>query len=352
MPLTLLRQDIIRMDVDAIVNAANTMLEPGGGVCGAIFAAAGANQMRRACAQIGRCETGQAVITPGFALHARYVIHTAGPVWQGGTQDEAQLLAACYANSLRLAYEQGLRSIAFPLISSGIYGYPRRAALDTALDAIRSFPELDDMQVYLTLFDRGSYLLGREQTAAIAAYIDDNYVDASPFNRAGRNDALDAYSRSAVSAPAPQSASDEFSEFSLACDNDAECAVTDASGPLEELLSHVGEGFSVRLFALIDASGMTDPQVYRRANLDRKLFAKIRANPDYHPSKNTALALCVALKLEYAQAEDLLRRAGYAFSPGSKRDIIVKYYLHLGGADIYTVNQALFQFEQETLGAQ
>jgi len=152
MPLEIIHGDITIMKTDAIVNAANSALQMGGGVCGAIFRAAGAMELQKACDEIGRCETGQAVITKGYHLPASYIIHTVGPIWHGGHYEEPDLLAACYQNSLQLAKEYHLKSIAFPLISSGIYGYPRERALQVAKDSIAEFLNISDLIVYLVLF--------------------------------------------------------------------------------------------------------------------------------------------------------------------------------------------------------
>ena len=153
MPVSVVVGDLTRLPVDAIVNAANTALAPGGGVCGAIFAAAGYGELDRACRAIGGCSTGQAAFTPGFALPAKYIIHTAGPIWHGGGQGEAKLLRSCYDTSLRLAWDQGCRSIAFPLISAGIYGYPKQEALEIALDAMTRFAQDHPMDITLAVLD-------------------------------------------------------------------------------------------------------------------------------------------------------------------------------------------------------
>ena len=153
MPLEIIKNDITKMKVDAIVNAANSSLLHGGGVCGAIFSAAGAKELQAECNNIGHCEVGNAIITEGNALSAAHIIHTVGPVWQGGGQNEESLLKACYRNSLHLAYESGIKSIAFPLISTGIFGYPKNKAKEAAITAIEEFLLEYDLIVYLVLFE-------------------------------------------------------------------------------------------------------------------------------------------------------------------------------------------------------
>ncbi len=155
MPLSIIEGDITRVHADAIVNAANTGLLPGGGVCGAIFEAAGFDKLCEACLKIGHCETGDAVITPGFEL-SKFIIHTPGPIWMDGNHDEESMLRSCYRRSLEVAIENDCQSIAFPLISAGIYGYPPDDALRVARESILEFLKTHDITVFLVLFRRAS----------------------------------------------------------------------------------------------------------------------------------------------------------------------------------------------------
>lgn len=335
MPLELIRNDITLMDVDAVVNAANSRLQQGGGVCGALFARANAQKLQKACDAIGCCPPGQAVITKSYGLPARYIIHAVGPVYQDGRHGEEALLRACYVHSLELAQKHSLSSIAFPLISSGIYGYPRQQALSVAVSAIGQWlmESNTDMQVYLVLFDRNAFDLGSALYAGVSAYIDENYVEEHTCAR--RN--------------APQEIMYQLrAEEELA----APLAAPAPARRLEDVLKQTGESFSEMLLRLIDERGLTDPEVYKRANLDRKLFSKIRSNPSYQPGKSTVLALALSLQLNSDQTADLLRRAGYALSPSSKTDLIVEYFILEKIYDIHTVNEALFAFGQKTLGGQ
>lgn len=331
MPLEIVRNDITRMHVDAIVNAANVRLLEGGGVCGAIFAAAGAAKLQAACDRIGGCDVGSAVMTDGFRLPAKHIIHTVGPVWQGGSRGEEALLRSCYINSLKLALENGLESVAFPLISSGIYGYPKDQALSVAIAAIGSFLFEHDMDVFLVVFDADSYRLSERLYKSIAAYIEERDVRLMKLFRrdADRERGWALQQSMPVMTSAP-------------------CA---ARPDLERAVKRVGESFTEMLFRLIDERGLSDPQVYQRANLDRRLFSKIRSNPHYRPGKNTALALAVALRLNLDQTADLLARAGYALSPASKFDLIVEYFIREGNFNIFEINEALFAFDESLLGA-
>ena len=340
MPFEIVRNDITKMSVDAIVNAANSALAPGGGVCGAIFAAAGYDQLDMACRAIGHCDVGQAVITDGFHLPARYVIHAVGPIWRGGGQNEAALLRSCYIRSLQLAEENGCQSIAFPLISSGIYGYPKAEALKIAVSAIGEFLLEHEMQVYLAIFDRNAMLLSEKLYSNLKRYIDDHYVDAHRFDRRFQTESV-SYVRQlaeqdamaapmAASMPAPEAKPKKRS--------------------LKDLLGHLDESFSRMLLRLIDEKGMTDVEVYKRANIDRKLFSKIRKD-GYNPSKQTAIALAIALRLNLDETKDLLGKAGYSLSHSSKFDVIIEYFIEEGVYDIYEINEALFDFDQRLLGA-
>lgn len=323
MPLNIVRQDITRMDADAIVNAANTELRQGGGVCGAIFEAAGAQALQAACDALAPVPTGSAVITPGFALPARYIIHAVGPVYAPDNPEEsARLLAAAYTAALTLAAERGLGSIAFPLISSGIYGYPKDRALQVATEAVKAFLEEHEMDICLVVFDKNSFAVSQTLLGSVESYIDETYAASRTVRR-----------RPAKSA---------FNVLLL-----EDCAATD----LEGYLAGMDEPFHTVLLRLIDAKGMTDVQVYKRANIDRKLFSKIRTGKGYVPGKRTVLALAVAMRLTLPETEALLARAGYALSHSNKFDVIVEYFIVTGQYDIFEINQALFAYDQPLLGA-
>lgn len=337
MPLQLVRNDITDMKVDAIVNAANETLLGGGGVDGAIHRAAGPKLLHE-CRTLGGCRIGQAKITRGYRLPAKYVIHTVGPVWQGGGHGERELLISAYRSSLELAVKYHCETIAFPLISSGVYGYPKDQALKVAVDAIGDFLLQHDLTVYLVIFDRASYTIGGKLFTDIAAYIDDRYVEEHSNLRAEQN------RRSQLLARALPLMEGETATASAA----APGKTTPAS--LEEALGQIDESFSQMLLRKIDEKGMTDAQCYKKANIDRKLFSKIRSDIHYKPSKPTALAFAVALELPLAEARDLLQKAGFAFSHASKFDIIVEYFIAHGNYNIFEINEALFAFDQSLLG--
>ena len=329
MPLEIVRNDITKMKVDAIVNAANETLLGGGGVDGCIHRAAGPELLAE-CRTLGGCKTGDAKITKAYRLPCQYVIHTVGPVWNGGSHGERELLVSCYRTSLALAKEHGCETVAFPLISSGVFGYPKDQALRVAVDAISEFLAENDMTVYIVIFDRAVYQIGNKLFADIAAYIDDHYVDAHTDSRRERMRRMGVVESRMLTA---------YEDAPMA-----------ASG-LDEALAHLDTGFSETLLKLIDRSGKKDAEVYKKANVDRKLFSKIRNNPDYKPSKPTAVAFAIALELSLPETRDLIARAGYALSPSSKFDVIVEYFIMQRDYDIFKINEALFAFDQSLLGA-
>lgn len=338
MPLIIIRNDITKLEVDAIVNCANTELQMGGGVCGAIFKASGAAKLRAACDRLAPIKTSSAVITPGFKLPANHIIHTAGPVYKDGCHGEAELLRACYTNSLELALRNECETIAFPLISSGIYGYPKEEALRIATSAIQSFLESHDMDIYLTVFDKEAFSISKQLLGGVESYIDQHYVDEH-FDMRRSHKILDlewtelfAEETLSKSMPAPA-----MTEPSI------------AKG-LDDIVGNLDEPFAQTLLRLIDSKGKTDTEVYKRANIDRRLFSKIRSGKGYAPSKRTVTALAIALELTLAETEDLLKRAGFALSHSQKSDVIIEYFLINRMYDIFEINEVLFHYDQPLLG--
>ena len=343
MSLHIVRNDIAKMRCDSIVNAANTELRRGGGVCGAIFAAADAKALERDCAALAPCPTGSAVATPGHGLACRWIIHAVGPIWQGGNRGEEALLRSAYRSALRLVEEKGCDSAAFPLISAGIYGFPMEAALRIAAEELQAFPFDRDVELYLVIYSRESVLVGRKRFNDIQSYIDDRYADL-------HEDRRKVYKKSFRECQSLDT------DYSLPeCDNALPSyslqAPTPAGRKLRDLLSLREESFSDMVLRLIREKDMKEVDVYKSANLDRKLFSKLRSNSDYQPSKNTALALAVGLRLSVDETRDLLAKAGFALSRSSKQDIIVEYFLRERIYDIMTINEALFDFDQHLLGA-
>lgn len=341
MPLEIVRNDITKMKVDAIVNAANESLLGGGGVDGAIHRAAGSGLLAE-CRTLGGCKTGKAKITGGYNLPAKYVIHTVGPVYRDGNHGEKTLLESCYRESLALAKERGCETVAFPLISSGVYGYPKDQALKVAIDVISDFLLENEMTVYIVIFDKAAYQIGEKLFSDIAEYIDDNYVDEHTDYSRERN------RMNAMPPMAPCTGREKSDIDSIEiCD----CKALLAEDDLDAKLKQIDESFSQMLLRKIDEKGMTDAECYKKANIDRKLFSKIRSDVNYKPSKPTALAFAISLELSLDETEDMLRKAGFALSHSNKFDIIIEYFISRGNYNIFEINEALFAFDQSLLGA-
>ncbi len=359
MPFTIIRQDITKMKVDAIVNAANTNLRMGGGVCGAIFNAAGPEKLQAACDKKAPIQTGEAVITPGFALPAKYIIHTAGPVYHQWTPKESeQLLRSAYTESLKLAKKKNCESIAFPLISSGIYGYPKAEALRVATDAIRDFLDQEEMDVYLAVFDRKALEVSEDLMGRVESYIDQHYTDTHQIRRRPDweghfNQPMDMESMALPDAAQMESPRASKSSMGGGLFNKKiqKESGKSSSEPFDRLMDRLDEPFNEALLRTIDRKGLTDAEVYKKANIDRKLFSKIRKGNGYMPGKKTILALSIALELTLEETDDLLERAGYALSHSQKFDVIVEYFIINGQYDIFEINNVLFKYDQPLLGA-
>ena len=359
MPLQLIRQDITKMQVDAIVNSANRHLGAGSGVNGAIHRAAGPELLRE-CLSLGGCRTGEAKATAAYRLPCKHIIHTVGPVWHGGSHGEKEALTACYRNCLTLAQKMGCESIAFPLISSGVFGYPKDQALKVAVEAISAFLlESDaDIMVCLLIFSREAMQTGSKLFANIQQYIDDHYVDGHvdlrrENIRARRMmeewDFLSEADASMPIASAPYAIPDAMplEEDRCLC---APCPCAGAAS-LEEALSCIDESFSEMVLRKIKEKGMKNADCYKKANLDKKHFSKISNDVHYKPRKTTALALAVALELDLAETKELLMKAGLALSRSDRFDIIVEYFISNGMYDIFEINEVLFAYDQALLGA-
>ena len=338
MPLEFVRNDITKMTVDAIVNAANESLLGGGGVDGAIHRTAGAGLLAE-CRTLGGCKTGKAKITGGYNLPAKYVIHTVGPIYEDGKHGEKALLESCYRESLVLAKEHHCETVAFPLISSGVYGYPKDQALKVAIDVISDFLLENEMKVYIVIFDKAAYKISEKLFSDIAEYIDDNYVDEhTDYDRERRRMNYPCQSIM-LGASVPD-------ELDL-----CECKAIMAEEDLDSKLKQIDESFSQMLLRKIDEKGMTDAECYKKANIDRKLFSKIRGDVNYKPSKPTAIAFAISLELSLDETEDMLKKAGFALSQSNKFDIIIEYFISKGNYNIFEINEALFAFDQSLLGA-
>lgn len=338
MPFRIIRNDITKVKADAVVNAANSSLLGGGGVDGAIHRAAGPELLKE-CRTLGGCNTGDAKITKGYKMPCKYIIHTVGPIWNGGRSGEKEQLYSCYKKSLELAKEYECGSVAFPLISSGVYGYPKDKALDVAVSAITDFLEENDMDITMVVFDKNAVSVSEKLISDVKKYIDDNYAEehSSYFSR--RNKEIRFWGE----------CDEPYSKMLADREYRAPESYDDLSACFEDF-DKLDEIFSQALLRMIDEKGLTDVQVYKKANIDRRLFSKIRSDMNYKPKKQTAIALAVALELDIQETQKLLEKAGYTLSNSIKFDVIIKYFIENKKYNIYEINETLFAFDQSLIG--
>ena len=346
MPFLMIRNDITKVTADAIVNPANRNPLQGSGTSRAIYQAAGEQELTATCEAIGYCEPGRAVCTPAVGLPATSIFHAVCPAWHGGGFGEAEQLAGAYHSALELAAEYHCESVAFPLLSSGNYDYPKEQAFRIAVDTITQYVMEHDLTVYLVLYDRGSLAVSRKLFASVEEYIDDHYV--------AQNDEsyqFDRRCRESVERRRWRLEEEATPMLETAAAPPPPATTPMAARSLEHLMDNLGESFTTRLLRLIDERGLKDSTVYKQSNISRQHFSKIQCNRDYNPKKKTVLAFAVGLHLSEDETIDLLKSAGYAFSDGSKRDWIVRYCLEHKIYNINQVNTLLFEYDQEQLGA-
>ena len=346
MPLQIIRQDITKMRVDAVVNTTNTEMVGYSGVDLAVHKAAGP-ALEKACAKLVPLAQGSAKITKGYGLDAKYIIHTVGPVWQGGTSGESEVLRSCYLESLKLAVEKGCRSVAFPLISSGNYGFPKDMVLKFAVGVITEFLFENELNVYLCVFDRTSYEFSKKLFSEIKEFIDDGYAEDRFGNCFDCDCSVPFAAMDRIEAPRHKERATGAKKLQ------APPTVMGSMGgeSLRDYMKKMDKPFAEKLFDLIDQRGMTDVECYKKANVDKKTFSKIKCNPDkYKPSKQTAVAFAIALKLNLEETQDLLASAGLTLSSSFAFDKIIRYFIQKEIYDIFAINEALFEFDQILLG--
>ncbi len=339
MPLQIVRHDITKMRVDAIVNTTNEEMIGYSGVDLAVHTVAG-EELDAECAKLAPLGLGQAKISGAYNLPCKAVIHTSGPVWRGGLLGESIILRSCYIESLKLAVNNNFSSIAFPLISSGVYGYPKEQVLKFAIQTITEFLFDHEMTVYLCVFDKESYTFSQKLFTDIKAYIDDEYVDEQDEHF------YDNYEDEPLECLRMMKCCDTIAAPIL-----AEEELNSAKGKsLEEYMKQMDRSFQEMLFDLIDESGMSDVECYKKANVDKRTFSKIKGNKDYKPSKQTAIAFAISLQLDMDETQELLATAGFTLSRSKPFDKIIRYFIHNKNYNIFEINEALFEFDQTLLG--
>ena len=341
MPLQILRQDITKMRVDAIVNTTNEEMIGYSGVDLAIHTIAGA-ELDAECAKLAPLGLGQAKLSGAYGLPCKCVIHTSGPVWRGGLVGESIILRSCYIESLKLAVKSGCRSVAFPLISSGVYGYPKDQVLKFAIQTITEFLFDHELTVYLCVFDKESYSFSQKLFSDIQEFINDEYVDEHDEDfYENFDDSIDEMPM-AKCIQAPMCA-----DAMMPCKRETSSA---AGKSLREYMKQMDRSFQEMLFDLIDESGMTDVECYKKANVDKRTFSKIKSNKDYKPSKQTVIAFAISLQLDMDTTQELLATAGFTLSRSKVFDKIIRYFIHNSNYDNFEINEALFEFDQQLLG--
>ncbi len=386
MPFNIIRNDISKVKADAIVNTANANVAVGAGVDQAIYEAAGFDELLAERAKIGPMKPGQAAWTPAFALDAKYIIHTIGPAWQGGNYHERETVASCYRESLKIADELHCESVAFPLISTGTFGFPKDEALRIAVNEISSFLFTHDMTVYMVVYDKEAFVISGKAFPDIKEFIEDEDVKPPESSYLRRRRRMQQIASSKLDLPLsyarredvpasidlgedfhPDAATGPELDMDLPDMDQPELADISYSEnvslpeayftgsyegldkKLDEIIKRRAKTFQQMLFQWIDRKGMTDPEVYKKANVDRKLFSKIRSKEDYLPSKKTVIAFAIALELNLDQTIDLLRRAGYALIPSSKFDLIIEWCINHKIYNIHEINIILFDRTNQTL---
>lgn len=353
MSFKIVRNDITKVKADVIVNTANPNPVCVSGTDLAIYEAAGKEKLLAERAGIGKIARGDVAVTNAYDLKAKYIIHTVGPVWTDGKHHEFEILENCYLKSLQKAIELGCESIAFPLISTGVYGFPKDRALQIAVSVFSQFLTENEIKIILVVFDKKSFQLSGQMVKDIDSYIDANYV------RKVRRKEYPVQSRR--SAGMRELSEEAFCEEILKREvedsypfekdkNSAKLCMLSADIQLEEQLANIGVSFHDKLFELICEAHLDNKDVWKRANLDRKHFSKIQCDKNYHPKKKTVMALCIALQLNLEQSKDLLSRADWAFSPSSKVDLIVQKAIMDKQYDIMQLNVTLFKYTNEILG--
>ena len=345
MPFTIIRDDITHVRADAIVNSANPNPIVGLGTDSRIHQMAGP-RLLAARQKIGFLSPGCSAITPAFDLQAKYVIHTVGPVWDGGIHGEEARLRSCYDSALDLAKKHNCRSVAFPLISTGNYGFPKDKALQIAVSSFSAFLLEHDMDITLVVFDRTAFRLSEKLFQGVSSYIDEHYVrnwEAEVYGNIDltRHKNMRRYQDLPYTAAPPMPV--------------ASCPSAPAKAParsLRDFLRKKDIGFTEALADWIQKKNLKNATVYKRANISKQYFSKLLHDPHAKPTKPVAVALALALELDLEQTRTFIGRAGFALTDSSIFDLIICYFIENGNYNVIEINLTLYEFDQVLLGSQ
>lgn len=342
MPLYLKKGDITYMHCDAIVNATDMVLSGSGGVDRMIHEAAGPD-LSLECMKIGYCGVGQAIITKGYDLNAKYVIHTVGPIWSDGNPIEESLLASCYKNALALALEYGCETVAFPLISAGTFGFPEDDAMRIAKESIEDFLDRHNMTVYLVAYRSHTYNMGAKLFNEVRQFVERNSPD--DFFECTCMPESVCYSESA---PLPKA---RAKRPRVAAGNAMPTfSARPKESSLDDLLKQVDESFAEMLARKIEERGISNAECYNKANATKSVFSKIKNNPEYKPTKPTVAGFVLALGLPLDEAKEMLSKACYSLSRSNKFDIILEWFITNRIYNIFDINEVLLEYDQQLIG--
>ena len=346
MPFKIIRDDITKVKADAIVNPANPEPVIGGGVESAIYEAAGKEKLLEARKELGRLQPGKVGVTEAFNLAAKYIIHVSGLYWKGGNSFEARCLKECYEKALKAALDKGCKSIAFPLLGTGTYGFPKDIGLDVAVSTFTEFLEEYEMEITLVVFDNEAVNVSGKLAYEVKSFIDDKYAHEVLETEYKKDRNIERYAL-------PNERfhlllkEETYDVLDNACTKDTFSAKQ--PGSLEAALKNIyKESFEKHLQQLINKKGLRNSEVYAAANISKQYFSKLLKG-QVKPSKDKMLALAVGLRLNMDETADFLRIGGYALSPISQTDTVVEYFIRKQEYNVLKINIVLFDYGLEPL---
>ena len=346
MPFKIIRDDITKVKADAIVNPVNPEVCIGGGVESAIYEAAGKEKLLEARKELGRLNPGKVGVTEAFNLDAKYIVHVSGLYWKGGNSFEARCLEECYEKALKAALDKGCKSIAFPLLATGTYGFPKDIGLDVAVSAFTEFLEEYEMEITLVVFGNDAVNVSGKLVDEVRSFVDDKYVKEALETEYKEDRKIFCYSLSSERLHL-LSKVETYEVLDNACAKETFSA--EQSGSLETALKNIyKESFEKHLQQLINKKGLRNSEVYAAANISKQYFSKLLKG-QVKPSKDKMLALAVGLRLNMDEVVDFLRIAGYALSPISQTDTVVEYFIRKQEYNVLKINIVLFDYGLEPL---